>query len=157
MGKKVGIISAILIMGILATGIVLRLSRTQPTQSEFVEPAVPTATPGPTIANPASTNCATLGGTLSIQKRGDGGEYAVCFFEDDRACEEWALFRKECPTGGAKTTGLDTVEQKYCVWRGGKTSVEKDAVCTLPNGSTCSNETLYKGTCPQTNNNVLSS
>ena len=56
------------------------------------------------IANPASVNCINKGGTLSIQKRGDGGEYGVCIFEDNRQCEEWALFRGECPAGGKKVT-----------------------------------------------------
>jgi putative hemolysin len=29
-------------------------------------------------------NCIEKGGTLEILKRGDGGEYGVCFFEDNR-------------------------------------------------------------------------
>jgi putative hemolysin len=58
------------------------------------------------IANPASVNCINKGGTLSIQKRGDGGEYGICTFEDNWQCEEWALFRGECPAGGKKVTGI---------------------------------------------------
>ena len=58
------------------------------------------------IANPASVNCINKGGTLSIQKRSDGGEYGICIFEDNRQCEEWALFRGECPVGGKKVTGI---------------------------------------------------
>jgi putative hemolysin/predicted metal-dependent phosphoesterase TrpH len=58
------------------------------------------------IANPASVNCINKGGTLSIQKSADGGEYGICIFEDNRQCEEWALFRGECPAGGKKITGI---------------------------------------------------
>ena len=52
------------------------------------------------MPNPASENCTEKGGTLSIEKRGDGGEYGVCIFEDNMQCEEWALMRGECPVGG---------------------------------------------------------
>ena len=58
------------------------------------------------IANPASVNCINKGGTLSIQKSIDGGEYGICTFGDNQQCEEWALFRGECPAGGKKVTGI---------------------------------------------------
>ena len=44
------------------------------------------------MANPASVNCTTKGGTLEIRQDGSGGQYGVCLFEDNRQCEEWALF-----------------------------------------------------------------
>jgi putative hemolysin len=44
-------------------------------------------------ANPASENCAANGGRLVIESAGDGGQYGVCLFEDNRQCEEWALLR----------------------------------------------------------------
>jgi putative hemolysin len=48
------------------------------------------------IANPASTNCVKLGGTLEIAE-GEGGQYGLCHLPDGRVCEEWALFRdNEC-------------------------------------------------------------
>jgi predicted metal-dependent phosphoesterase TrpH/putative hemolysin len=56
------------------------------------------------IANPASVNCINKGGRLSIQRRADDGEYGICIFEDNRQCEEWALFSGECPAGGIKVT-----------------------------------------------------
>lgn len=49
------------------------------------------------IANPASVHCANLGGKLET-RTGDGGEYAMCHLPDGTVCEEWALFRKECPS-----------------------------------------------------------
>lgn len=51
------------------------------------------------IANPASVNCINKGGSLSIQKSPDGGEYGICTFKDGQQCEEWAFFRGECPAG----------------------------------------------------------
>ncbi|MDQ7840937.1 MAG: DUF333 domain-containing protein [bacterium] len=76
----------------------------------------PTTRPQPTstqklagqIANPASDNCAKQGGTPAIKKRGDGGEYGVWMFADNRQCEEWAMLRGECPVGGIKITGYLT-------------------------------------------------
>lgn len=100
-----------------------------------------------TIANPASVNCANVGGNLKIEKRGDGGEYGLCYFEENRACEEWALLRDECPYGGRKTTGFDTIDQKYCAWVGGDTFAVENSVCTFKNGSTCLTIDLYNGTC----------
>ena len=100
-----------------------------------------------TIANPASVNCTKQGGTLTTQKRGDGGEYALCNFANNRSCEEWALFRGECPKGGVKTSGLDALAQKYCAWVGGQTIAVENAECTFKNGKTCGDEALYNGTC----------
>ncbi|QFY44904.1 DUF333 domain-containing protein [Candidatus Methylospira mobilis] len=72
------------------------------------------------IANPASQNCIKRGGTLTIQKRGDGGEYGICIFEDNRQCEEWALLRGTCPVGGRKVTGYATEAARYCAITGGR-------------------------------------
>ncbi len=102
---------------------------------------------GPTLANPASVNCTNKGGTLLIKKRGDGGEYGLCDFGDNMQCEEWALFRGDCPVGGRKTTGFDTIDQKYCAWLGGSTYAVENATCQLPNGHNCLDTDLYNGTC----------
>lgn len=100
----------------------------------------------PQLANPASVNCIEKGGTLQITKRGDGGEYGVCFFEDNRQCEEWALFYGNCPVGGIKVTGYTTPQAVYCAIKGGEVSSDEKE-CTLPSGKTCSMDTLYNGTC----------
>jgi len=112
-----------------------------------VKEDVKTATTTAQIANPASVNCTKSGGNLVIQKRGDGGEYGLCYFEDNRACEEWALMRGDCPIGGVKTTGYDSIDQKYCAWSGGKTLAETNSVCTFKDGSKCPTEAFYNGTC----------
>lgn len=104
-------------------------------------------TPIASIANPASENCLQQGGQGSIQTKEDGSQYSLCYFDDARACEEWAMFRGECPVGGVKTTGYDTVEQKYCAWVGGRTFAVENAVCTFEDNSTCSVVDLYSGAC----------
>ena len=53
--------------------------------------------PVTTIANPASVNCIKLGGTLETKTDKNGGEYALCHLGDGTVCEEWALFKKQCP------------------------------------------------------------
>ena len=65
-------------------------------------------------ANPASENCVANGGRLVIETAGDGGEYGVCLFEDNRQCEEWALLRGACPVGGIRITGYVTPQARYC-------------------------------------------
>lgn len=105
------------------------------------------STPLIALANPASANCSERGGNLVIQKRGDGGEFGLCYFEDNRACEEWALVRGECPVGGVKTTGFDTMDQKYCAWSGGETFAGANSVCTFKNGKKCPTSEFYNGTC----------
>lgn len=102
---------------------------------------------GDKIANPASVNCEKVGGKLEIVKNGAGAEYGICNFADGRACEEWALLRKECPEGGVKLTGFDTDAQKYCALVGGKTTAVADAKCTLLNGKICGVDDLFNGKC----------
>lgn len=60
------------------------------------------------LANPASVNCVEKGGVVEIKKDETGGEYGLCVFPDGKRCEEWAMFRGECPVGGiaAKETSL---------------------------------------------------
>jgi len=99
------------------------------------------------LANPASTNCQEKGGLLEIKTLPDGNQYGLCFFDDNRACEEWAMMRGDCPVGGVKTTGYDTDSQKYCAWLGGKTVAEKDADCTFADKSVCNDDDLYAGKC----------
>jgi putative hemolysin len=108
------------------------------------------------IANPASVNCIERGGTLTILKRGDGGEYGICKFADGRQCEEWALMRGECPAGGVRVTGFATPEARYCAITGGSyTFVRKgnpereEGRCTLPDGRSCSAKAYYEGKCPR--------
>lgn len=106
------------------------------------------------IANPASQNCAARGGTLQIERRSDGGQYGVCVFVDNYQCEEWALFRGECPAGGLRVTGYITPAARYCAITGGRYAVvarsntaDEQGTCTLPGGKVCGADAYSAGTC----------
>ncbi len=100
------------------------------------------------LANPSSVNCIDKGGTLNILKKDDGGEYGVCVFEDNKQCEEWALFYGFCPVGGVMVTGYNSKESKYCAIIGGEYK-EKDSLCVFNNGAECDVKELYTGDCKQ--------
>lgn len=143
------LIPIIILLLIIATFAFFFGTRVSPELQESLPKILPTQQPSPTVglANPASTNCIEEGGTLSMKTRGDGGEYGVCNFEDGLVCEEWALYRGDCPKGGVKITGFDTEAQMYCAMLGGQTLAEPDATCTFDDGSVCSDEALFNGTC----------
>jgi putative hemolysin len=98
------------------------------------------------MANPASVNCDKLGGEIEM-KEGPGGTYGICFFEDNRQCEEWALLRGECPEGGVKVTGYDTDEEVYCAITGGEVNMDNET-CTTPEGKECSLKEFFNLSCP---------
>ena len=52
--------------------------------------------------------------------RGDGGQYSVCYFADNKQCEEWALTQGDCPVGGVGVAGYNTLAARYCAITGGK-------------------------------------
>lgn len=97
-------------------------------------------------SNPASQRCIDEGGTLQLELRPDGGQYGVCAFTDNRLCEEWALFRVECPAGGLRVTGYLTPAARFCAITGGKYD-DAEAHCTLPDGKVCDAEDYWKGSC----------
>ena len=99
------------------------------------------------LANPASENCAKLGGTLNIRVRPDGGQYGVCVFEDNRQCEEWALFRGDCPEGGIKITGYDNDAQIFCAITGGEVDMQT-STCLRADGKRCGLDEHFAGRCP---------
>ncbi len=98
------------------------------------------------VANPASQNCVAIGGFLKIAQRGDGGAYGICIFADNRQCEEWALFRGNCPPTGLKITGFLTPQAIYCALLGGDV-LKNESQCQLPSGKKCSTRELYEGKC----------
>jgi uncharacterized protein len=110
--------------------------------------------PAPRLANPASVNCSDKGGKLTIERRPDGGEYGVCVFTDNYQCEEWAMFRGECPVGGLRVTGYITPAARYCAITGGRYAVvansgaaDERGACSLPGGKACGAGAYYAGTC----------
>ncbi len=108
----------------------------------------------PQLANPASVNCTGQGGTLTLDRRPDGGEFGVCVFADNYQCEEWALLRGECPKAGLRVTGFATPAGRYCAITGGRYSVTSPAGvmpergnCAFANGTLCEADAYYAGTC----------
>ena len=106
------------------------------------------------LANPASENCVAVGGKWSIENRVGGGQFGVCYFEDNRQCEEWALLRGDCPVGGVKVTGYVTQAGRYCAIRGGTYAVtgsnsasDEQGTCTLKDGTQCDAWDYYNGKC----------
>jgi len=105
-----------------------------------------TGTPPPNdagIANPASVNCEQQGGKLEMRDRGELGPYGVCVFEDNRQCEEWAMFRGDCPEGGVNVTGYTTDAAVFCAISGGEYTAtsnngaaNEQGTCTFKNGTT---------------------
>ena len=109
------------------------------------------------LANPASENCVKLGGSVSIQTRGDGGQYGVCLFDDNRQCEEWAMLNGDCPVGGIKVTGYVTPAAQYCAISGGTYAItgnsgqdDEVGTCTFKNGAVCDAGDFYNGKCSST-------
>ncbi len=108
----------------------------------------------PTLANPASQNCAAKGGTLTIERNGKGGEFGVCTFTDNLQCEEWAMMRGDCRTGGIKVTGYATPAGRYCAITGGTYRItgssntpDERGTCAFKGGGSCPATAYFDGTC----------
>lgn len=48
------------------------------------------------MANPASIYCIERKGDLEIRVAEDGNQVTYCVFDNQKECEVWAFFRKEC-------------------------------------------------------------
>ena len=96
------------------------------------------------LANPASKHCSEKGGKLFFEQGKDGTRHGICYFEDNRQCEEWALFRGNCPLGGIKVTGYSSWEEKFCAIRGGKPFGPN---CLLPEDINLSEAKLINYSC----------
>lgn len=70
------------------------------------------------LGNMASQYCEENGWTSKIATKTDGSQYGICYFEDNRQCEEWAFYRGECPYGWRKITGYIWEYAKYCAITG---------------------------------------
>ena len=105
--------------------------------------------PNANIANTASVNCIARGGKLEIRQN-KKGQYGVCLFDDNRQCEEWALFRGECPVGGLKITGYENEAQVYCAITGGQVEgLSTDTpMCKRIDGTLCNVQANFDGECP---------
>jgi ABC-type amino acid transport substrate-binding protein/putative hemolysin len=104
--------------------------------------------------NPATQNCLDRGGQHVTAQRGDGGEYGICLFEDNRQCEEWAMLRGDCPAGGVGITGYVTPAAQYCAITGGQYvatgnqgAPDEQGACVFPNGAQCDVWAYFNGQC----------
>lgn len=118
--------------------------------------------PGAGIANPASVNCDQQGGQLLLMDKvinGQNlGQFGICYFEDNRQCEEWALLRGDCPVGGVKVTGYANAAAAYCAMTGNTYKITKaypdapadkeEGTCQLKSGQVCEVWAYYGGDCP---------
>lgn len=138
----------------LTFGVVLIAACAAPPAPPTRAPQAANSQPAAGLPNPASQNCVDKGGTLTIEKRGDGGEFGVCTFDDNRQCEEWAMMRGECPVGGIKVTGFVTPAGRYCAITGGEYKVTsasnaptEQGTCTFKDGKTCDAADYFNGVC----------
>jgi len=138
---------------VLLAAILISACSNKPAPTEKTIPSsVPAKEAG--IANPASVNCEEKGGKLAMRDRGELGQYGVCVFEDNRQCEEWALFRGECAEGGVKVTGYVTDVAVFCAISGGEYAVtgssgaaDEQGTCTFKNGTSCDVWEYFNGKC----------
>lgn len=106
------------------------------------------------IANPASENCIQQGGNLEMYTRGELGEYGVCVFDGNRQCEEWALFRGDCPDGGVDISGYVTTAAAFCAITGGEYTItgnsgtpDEQGTCVSRTNEICDLWAYYNGEC----------
>lgn len=72
------------------------------------------------LANPASVYCIENGGTIDIMAGWDSGQIGICTFTSGSQCEEWAMFRGDCPIGGVAILQTWDAAEAYCAIRGGE-------------------------------------
>jgi putative hemolysin len=112
------------------------------------------ATESVALANPAAEHCVEQGGRHVIEAAPTGDEFGVCYFEDNRQCEAWALLRGECRAGGIRVTGYATAAARYCAITGARYEIvarsgaaDEQGTCALPTGKTCDADAYYRMAC----------
>lgn len=71
-------------------------------------------------SNPASLNCIEKWWVSVIKEIPWWGKYGICILEDNKMCEEWALYNWKCPSLWVKVTWYITEEAIYCAITGNK-------------------------------------
>lgn len=103
------------------------------------------------VASAAYAKCVNNGGFVTTDRRGKNGFYNLCNFADDMNCELYALYNGQCPVGGVHIIGYSTKPQVFCALRGGTPQGSENGQCKMPNGKTCTTDSIYKGTCQYDN------
>lgn len=98
------------------------------------------------LSNPASENCLQYGGKIEMREKPDGSQYGICIFPNGNKCEEWALFKGECPAQGVDISGYRTVLESYCAMTGGEVD-EENYKCIFSENKSCDLEDYYNGKC----------
>ncbi|HNX16697.1 MAG TPA: DUF333 domain-containing protein, partial [Methanoregula sp.] len=153
------ILGFFLVLGIFSAGCTQQSTTAPATTTTPTAQATTSVQAG--MANPASVNCGSIGGTTEIKKNADGSEYGMCTFTNGTTCEEWALFRGEGCKAGAEPnqtgnntmtgqTGLANPAAVNCVNIGGTVEIKDGAagqygMCTFKNGTTCEEWALFRG------------
>jgi ABC-type amino acid transport substrate-binding protein/putative hemolysin len=96
--------------------------------------------------DPCEQNCRDQGGQPRTEQRGDGNEYTICYFEENRQCEACAMLSGACPTGGLKVTGFPSDAATYCAITGGQYDFDSNN-CNFSNGESCIADDYYNGVC----------
>ncbi|MCL1050336.1 DUF333 domain-containing protein [Shewanella abyssi] len=94
------------------------------------------------LANPASSDCITQGGTLDIQTE-DTGQVGYCILPDGQRIEEWQLYRSSKQTPITAPVSKPNPATEYCNQLNGTVSLA-GGICTLPNGDAIDQWQLYK-------------
>jgi len=153
------ILGLCLVFGIISAGCTQQSPQVSTPTTTSAPQATVSAQAG--MANPASVNCGTIGGTTDIKKNADGSEYGMCTFTNGTTCEEWALFRGEgCKAGAivnttptsapSNQTSIANPASVNCVNLGGKLEIKDSAagqygMCTFANNTTCEEWALFRG------------
>lgn len=95
--------------------------------------------------NSAAENCTDVGGVLKKERTGKGTEFWVCYFDNGKSCEGWALESGDCPAGGVDVSIYNTNAEKLCAWLGAKVD-KKNNNCVFIN-KTCPIDALYNEEC----------
>jgi hypothetical protein len=80
----------------------------------------PAERPSAGLANPASVFCIDHGGTVDVMAGWDEGQIGICVFSNGFRCEEWAMFRGECPIGGIAVLSTWDAAEARCAILGGE-------------------------------------
>ena len=65
------------------------------------------------MGDPSAANCEEKGYTAETLYSTDGGQYGLCLFGDDKACDTWAYYREECDES-------NPIFSSYCEENGGE-------------------------------------